>query len=74
MPEQFYSIEETCRLLNCSPATLWRLRRTGLIGFRRVGNRPKFSASHIEAYQQSRPIGAVEQYGAIKQEDAAFVN
>ncbi len=52
--EQQYTIEETCKILRCSKTTLWRLRRDGLIGFRRVGNRPMFLESHIEDYQQGR--------------------
>jgi excisionase family DNA binding protein len=53
--ERQYTTQEICRILRCSTSTLWRLRRDGLIGFRRVGNRPMFLESHIEDYQQQRP-------------------
>jgi Helix-turn-helix domain len=48
-----YNVKETCALLGgiCRD-TLWRLRRAGEIGFIRIGNRPFFTAGHIEAYRQ----------------------
>ncbi len=52
--EQQYTIEEACKILRISRPTLWRLRHDRQIGFRRVGNRPMFLASHNEDYQQGR--------------------
>jgi predicted site-specific integrase-resolvase len=59
MPEQQYSVKATCQLLGgISEVTLWRLRKQGRIKFVRVGNRPMFLASQIEAYQQAAVVGA----------------
>jgi predicted site-specific integrase-resolvase len=58
MPEQQYSVKATCQLLGgISEVTLWRLRRQGRIKFVRVGNRPMFLASQIEAYQRALVSG-----------------
>jgi Helix-turn-helix domain len=59
MPEQQYSVKDMCKLLGgISEVMLWRLRKQGRIGFIRVGNRPMFLASQIEAYQRQAVVGA----------------
>jgi excisionase family DNA binding protein len=50
--EKFYSVKEACAVLGVRPTKLWELRREGKIKWVRVGNRPKFPASYIEAYQR----------------------
>lgn len=48
---KLWTVKETCeRLGGICDSTLWRLRREGQIKFVRVGNRPMFPASEIEAY------------------------
>jgi hypothetical protein len=54
-PERFYSVKETCVLLgHISRTTLHRLchRKRQPLKFVRIGNRPMFAASVLEAFMR----------------------
>lgn len=44
------SSRETATILRISELTLWRLRKNGEIGFRRIGGRPMFTKSDIQEF------------------------
>jgi hypothetical protein len=48
-----HSHKETAFILNVSPVTLWRLRKSGSIGYYRIGSRVVYSGQHIRTYLAS---------------------
>jgi excisionase family DNA binding protein len=50
--KRFYTTKETCEILGISRNTLWEWRRTGKIGFTRIGSRPFHHIDHIEEYER----------------------
>lgn len=46
--DKLLNTEEAADFLNCSPVTLWRLRKQGLLFFRRVMGKILFRQSDLE--------------------------
>lgn len=48
--EAWISVKESCSLLSCSEVTLWKLRKEGIIPFKRIKRTIRFKKSDILNY------------------------
>ena len=58
---RYLDASEAAELLHCSDDTIYRRCKDGSLGYTRLGNRFKFSPSHLIAYIEARtmlPLGA----------------
>lgn len=52
-----YTEKEAADFLRCSSTTLWRLRRSGVIKYRRVGNRIIYTSRDLQSFLERNAQG-----------------